>query len=86
MKNEYLTGLKQAILEKAEEHEWCSEYDEFAEEWDLTPRVREYEVTMSVTVRARDEDEAEALAEENTSLSSWDDYVISGPDFTVSMV
>lgn len=71
----YHERLGQAILEKAEEKEWCSEYDEFAEEWDLPRRTRFYEVTVQFSVTARDSLEAEGMVQDGLSWSfdvEWD--------------
>lgn len=71
--------LGEALLAKAEEHDWCDEYDEFAEEWDLPKRMRDYEVTVTVRVRAKSGDDAEEFVGENFGLSTFDDNVIDNP-------
>lgn len=78
----YLEGLRQAILEKAIEKDWCEEYDEFAEEWDLPKREREYMVTMTVSVLARDREEAEEMVAEKISIRDYDEGVLRGPEIT----
>lgn len=67
--NNYVDRLKQAIHDVAEEKEWCDEYNEFADEWGLIPLDREYEVTVTFTIKARDEDDAAHLAEDATAIS-----------------
>lgn len=79
----WIENLGNAILEKAIEKDWCEEYDEFAEEWDLPPRVSEWEVTMTVVVRARDEEAASELVSGALSIGPYDDNVVSGPDYSV---
>lgn len=59
-----LNDLGQALLEKAEEKGWCEEYEEFAEEWDLPKRYKEFWVTVVVPVDARDREAAEREIEE----------------------
>lgn len=81
---EHLENLGQAILEKANEHDWCSEYDEFAEEWNLPSRKREYRVTMYVTVEATNEDQAREFVEEQVHLDPYNTDGVQGfPDFEV---
>ena len=75
---DYNERLGQALLEKAEEKEWCSEYDEFADEWDLPRRTRSYEVNVQFTVTARDDDEAEEMVRDGLTWSfdvEWDPSV-----------
>lgn len=80
---EWRADLGQAILAKAEEHDWCEEYDDFAEEWDLPQREYEYDVTVSVRVRARNEERAEELVSENIDLNCYNDvFVVAGPDYS----
>lgn len=50
--------LGQALLEKAEEKGWCDEYEEFAADWDLPKRTKEYYVTVTFQVEARDTEAA----------------------------
>lgn len=64
----YLTNLKQALLEKAIEKDFCREYDDFAAEWDLLPRSREYQVVVTVNVMATDEDNALEMVENAMNL------------------
>lgn len=86
-KQEYIHNLGQAILEKANEHEWCSEYDEFAAEWGLPSRRREYRVTMYVTVEATDEDQARETVAGEVHLDPYSvDGVLGHPDFEVEEV
>ena len=59
----YLADLREAILEKAHEMDWCSEYEAFAADWDLLPRVWEYEVEVVYRVEARSSEEAEEIFE-----------------------
>lgn len=71
----YHERLGEALLEKAEEKDWCSEYDEFAEEWDLPRRTRSHEVTVVFTVMARNGEEAEETVQDGLSWSfdvEWD--------------
>jgi hypothetical protein len=74
--------LKEAILEMADEKQWCEEYDAFAEEWGLLTRFKDYEVTVTLTVRAKNEDEALEYVKDNVSLDSYcNDTIQSGPEF-----
>ena len=73
--------LGQAILEKAEEKDWCSEYDDFAEEWDLPRRTRPYEVEVQFTVMARDEEEAQEMVENGLTWSFDAEY---NPSFSAN--
>lgn len=82
--HDFFEKMGEAILEKAEEHDWCNEYDEFAAEWDLPQRQREYSVSMSVMVLARSEEEAEELVSSEVSISDYDDFVVRDPEFSVS--
>lgn len=75
---DHLDRLGQALLEKAEEKDWCSEYDEFADEWDLPRRIRSYEVTVQFAIMARDSDEAEEMVRNGLSWTfdmEWDPSV-----------
>lgn len=65
----YVERLGEALLEKAEEKDWCSEYDDFADEWDLPHRYRMYEVTVVLQVKAKNEDDAVEMVENNTRFS-----------------
>ena len=80
----HLDGLKQALLEKAIEKDFCSEYDAFAAEWDLLPRHREYHVTVTLTVQATDEDNARDIVENAMNLYYVD--TVSDPEFDVREV
>ena len=80
----YLNGLKQALLEKAIEKDFCREYDDFAAERDLLPRHREYHVTITLTVQATDEDNARDILENAINLYYVD--TISDPEFDVREV
>ena len=71
--------LGQAILEQAEERDWCREYDEFAESWDLPTRRKNFRVTVTLTVQAQDEDSASDLVDSGLRISEYDDHVVSGP-------
>lgn len=81
----YLTGLKEALLEKAIEKDFCSEYDEFAAEWELLPRHREYQVTVTLTVQATDEDNAQEIVE-NAMNTYYVDAISDYPDIDVQEV
>lgn len=78
----YLENLGDAILEKAVEHEWCSEYDEFAEEWGLPQRFADYDITVTVRVRAKDEDAAEDLVRSEMGMNEYSEFVVNGPEIT----
>ena len=71
----YLQGLKEAILQKAVENDWCSEYDEFADEWDLIRRVNEFQVTVTVNLTARDSDAAREMVEQWVVANREDDLI-----------
>ncbi len=72
-----IARIGERLIEEAESRGWCSEFDEIVDELngslhvDLPRRVRDYEVTVPitvsilVTVTARDEDEARENAEYN---------------------
>ena len=79
----HLEDLGQALLQEAEDRDWCSEYDEFAEKWDLPQRRRNYEVTMTVTVSATSVDEASEFVEGALSINMYTDEVEYGPSFSV---
>lgn len=83
---QYLEGLREAILEKAVQHDWCREYDEFASEWNLLPRNREYEVSVSIPVMAKDEEDARELVYEHYGLSSTAEFSVGEPTISVSEV
>lgn len=78
--------LGEALLEKATEHDWCDEYDEFAEAWGLPKRVHEYEVTVTVRVMAKNSDEAEEFVGENFTLSMFDENVADSPSIYATEV
>lgn len=68
----HLDTIAQCLLDEAENRNWCSEYDEFADRVNgllgsevLLPCSRNYEVTfaVSVTVNARGSDAAQEEAE-----------------------
>ena len=80
----WIDELGQAIRAKAIEHEWCSEYDTFAEEWDLPKRWLNFGVTMTVTVTASDEESALEMVRDAVSLSSYTEGVTDGPEFEAS--
>lgn len=80
----YVTNLKEALLEKAIEKDFCREYDEFAAEWDLLPRHREYQVVVTLTVQATDEDNAEEIVQNAMNLYYVD--TTSDPEFDVREV
>lgn len=78
-------NLGEAILEEAINRDWCGEYDAFAEEWGLPTRARDYEVTMTVTVKARDEDAAIAMVRDQVSIDRWStEGIDEDPEYTVS--
>lgn len=84
MKNEYIETLGQAILEEAERRDWCSEYDDFAQEWDLPTRSHNYTVTVTVQVEARDEDAAADIVRENVDLTAYStEGVLTDPEIRV---
>lgn len=83
---QYLEGLREAILEKAVQHDWCREYDEFASEWNLLPRNREYEVSVFIPVMAKDEEDARELVYEHYGLSSTAEFSVGEPTISVSEV
>ena len=77
----YQDRLGEAILEKAVYHDWCSEYDEFADEWDLPKRITTYDVTMTIQVDARNRDAAVEFVRDEFGLTSYSDNVMNGPNF-----
>lgn len=87
VKNEYIESLGQALLEEAERRDWCSEYDDFAREWDLPLRVQEYDVTVTVRVRASDEEEAQMLVRDQISISSYSghEWLVDGPEYSADV-
>jgi hypothetical protein len=81
----YVTDLGAALLAEAERREWCEEYDAFAEEWGLPKMASEYEVTITVKVQAKTEEEATELVEQQVSLSSYSHaWILDGPDYSTS--
>lgn len=81
---QHLEGLGDALRAKAIEKGWCEEYDEFAEEWDLPKRYLDFEVTMTLTVIASDEESALEFVRDNISITNYSENVQSGPEFEVS--
>lgn len=78
----HLEGLGEAILEKAEAHNLtCEEYDAFADEWNLPKMKKGWQVTITLTVEARDEEGAIEFVKENVSLRDYSEGVYSGPEF-----
>lgn len=77
--------LGQALLEKAIEKDWCEEYDDFAEEWDLPQRRSEFDVTVTVRIMARDSEQAAELIRGELGFNSYHDDVIEGPEVTAEM-
>lgn len=76
----FFKNLGEAILEEADKREWCEEYDEFASQWGLPTRTREYDVIVRFRVLARSTEEAE----ENFTLHVEDEYQGSGtPEVSV---
>jgi len=72
--NEYsadATRLNELMNEKADEEGWCSKYEDSLEEWntqlthiELTGRVKEYDVTIDVTLRYTHHITVEASSED----------------------
>lgn len=56
-------ALWEALAEKADDQNWCSEYDDFAEEQGGPERLHEYEVTLTLDVIITGADADKALAE-----------------------
>lgn len=79
----YQDRLGEAILEKAVYHDWCSEYDEFADEWDLPKRITKYDVTMTIQVDALNRDAAIEFVRDEFGLNEYSDNVMNGPNFEV---
>lgn len=77
-----IAKISEALIEAADERDWCSEYDSFIGDLnnelylELSSRKRDYELTVrvtrtvyadvTITVEATSEDEAEALFDEET--------------------
>ena len=80
-RNTYIKGLGQALLEEAINRDWCSEYQEFAEEWDLPKINKTYVVTITLTVSARDEDAACDLVRDAIGINEYSEVVVNGPSF-----
>lgn len=79
----FFKNLGEAILEEADRRKWCEEYDEFASQWGLPTRTREYDVIVRFRVLARSTEEAE----ENFTLHVEDEYQGSGsPEVSVEEV
>jgi hypothetical protein len=81
---DYIKRLGEALLQEANDRDWCGEYDTFAEEWGLPKRTSEWEVTMTVRVTARNEDDAVELVKDGVSINTYDGPVIHGPEFYAS--
>lgn len=81
---DYIQRLGEALLEKAVDKDWCSEYDDFADEWDLPKRTREFEVTMTVTVIAANDEEACTVVSNQCDLSVYHDFVVNGATYEAS--
>ncbi len=79
----YLTGLRDAILERAIYHDWCEEYEKFAEEWELLPREREYDVQVTIRVTAPTEDEAADLVTGQLGSLHSEKWYVDGFDVDV---
>lgn len=82
-KQTWIDNLGEALLAEATERDWCDEYDEFAERWDLPLRLKEFNVSMNVLVKARGSEAALDYVRENVSIGEYDDEVVSAPDFHV---
>lgn len=78
----YIENLGDALLEQAVIRDWCDEYNEFAEEWGLPLRLAEYDVTVTVRVRARDSEQAADLIRGELGFDRYHDDVIEGPEVT----
>ena len=79
--------ISQAIFEKALEKEWCEEYDEFAAEWDLPLREREFEVTVAVRVTAPDENAAKEIVRDCVNIDKYStEGIDEDPEYYVSQV
>lgn len=78
--------LGEALLEKAEENDWCAEYDKFAEEWELPTRSSTFNITITLQVEARDDEAANDIVERAMNFSPYDDAVITGPDVDIQQV
>lgn len=85
-RNDHLEALGQALLEEAKSRDWCGEYDTFAEQWDLPQRTTEWEVTATVRVNARTEDDAIEILKDGVSINSYDGPVTHGPTFYATTV
>lgn len=73
--------LGEALLRKAEEKDWCEEYDEFAGEWGLPTCKRRWTVRIDVTVLARTEDDAIEIVGNGVSLNAYDGDIVQEPSF-----
>lgn len=83
----YIESLGQALFEKAQEKEWCEEYDEFAAEWNLPRRERYFEVTMAVRVLATDENAAKDIVADCVSIDKYStEGIDEDPEYHVSQV
>lgn len=79
-------NVGEALRDQAEERGWCEEYEEFAENWDLPIREYEYNVNISIQVRARNYEAARELVDDELGISGHDDFVVSGPEIDVQKV
>jgi hypothetical protein len=79
--------LKEAILEVADEKQWCEDYDDFAETWGLLKRTKDWEVVMTVRVEARTKDDAIEIVSGGVSLDRWHtEGVDSNPEYSACEV
>lgn len=83
---QHLENLGQALLEQAVDKDWCSEYDDFAEQWGLPRRFRDFAVTINVRVSARDEDTALELVRDQVDFSTYHDGFSLEPSFEAEEV
>lgn len=81
---QHIYSLGEALRNEAIRREWCAEYDAFAEDWDLPKRILNFEVTMTVTVTASDEESALEMVQGNVSISAYSEGVHEGPEFEAS--
>jgi hypothetical protein len=78
---DHFEGLRQAIYDMAVSKKWCGEYDEFAREWGLITLEKDFEVTMTVTVKARDEEGAIDFVKGEVGLESFQEEVSRAPEY-----
>lgn len=62
--------LSEAACERADDHGWCSEFDDFMAQWGMEGRVRVYDVAVEVTARVRSEPGASAPAQRGAQRAS----------------